>query len=140
MVVAVKKDSNVGGAHRKFLGDANYVCIQHADMTEGIYLHFRQNGVVVKVGWKVRAGQLLGYIGMTGFTSRPHIHFHVKQFGDFHEGTEWTSVPIVFRAAMGSGGAKGLVPKSGMWYSNVNRRAALRPPPWKKKKLKKRIL
>ncbi len=88
-VCAARNDSNVGGASRKFALHANYVQILHKDNTVGCYMHFQQNGVTAQVGKAVRRGQVIGFIGMTGFTSRPHIHFHVKRNGNYHEGSEW---------------------------------------------------
>jgi len=118
IVCAVRYDSEIGGASSKYKGDANYVNILHADGTEGVYLHMRPNGVAVKPGKKVKKGTLLGYCGLTGYTSRPHVHFHVKMSGDYHEGNAWRSVPITFKAAQGHGGPKGLIPKQGLWYFN----------------------
>ena len=73
-----------------------------------------QNGVTATVGKPVKRGQVLGFIGMTGFTSRPHVHFHVKKNGDYHAGTEWATVPFVFKSKT----REGLVVKTGCWYRN----------------------
>lgn len=76
-VTTVKDDSNVGGPDKKFKREANFVVIKHANREFSHYSHFRCKGIVVKPGDKVKQGQLLGYVGMTGYTFRPHLHFEV---------------------------------------------------------------
>lgn len=76
-VVAVKSDSNRGGASEHYKNDANYVLIRHSDGTIANYLHFAHNTVAVRVGQKVAAGTLLGKSGQTGWATEPHLHFHV---------------------------------------------------------------
>lgn len=54
----------------------NYVCIEHCDGTYAEYLHLT-NVTVVAEGEKVKKGQLIGYVGVSGITSQPHLHFNV---------------------------------------------------------------
>jgi murein DD-endopeptidase MepM/ murein hydrolase activator NlpD len=42
-------------------------------------------GPTVKAGDKVKRGQIVGYIGMTGITSGPHLHFEVLESGDHRD-------------------------------------------------------
>ncbi|TRY31535.1 M23 family metallopeptidase [Aliiglaciecola sp. M165] len=82
-----------GGASRRYARYANFVTILHSDDTTGEYYHLRQNGVVVEVGQEVKAGDLIGYSGNTGFSSMPHLHFAVyraKSRGNFE------SLPVKF--------------------------------------------
>ena len=55
---------------------------------ESLYAHLKM--VRVRVGLKVKRGQIIGYSGNTGFCSKPHLHFaiRVKPFytGDGYEG------------------------------------------------------
>ncbi|NOY09802.1 MAG: M23 family metallopeptidase [Spirochaetes bacterium] len=74
----VKNNSGKGGPDPAYRNDANYVLIYHNDGSFGNYMHFRKNGIVVKVGDTVKAGQILGYSGNTGYSSGPHIHFDVS--------------------------------------------------------------
>jgi murein DD-endopeptidase MepM/ murein hydrolase activator NlpD len=77
-VVAVKSDSKKGGPDKKkYWYDGNYVVIKHANEEFTEYEHFLYRGVVVKVGDIVKAGQLIGYSGNTGFSLAPHLHFEV---------------------------------------------------------------
>jgi murein DD-endopeptidase MepM/ murein hydrolase activator NlpD len=81
IVAVVRADSEIGGADRKFLEDANFVSIYHADGTIANYLHLNTNGVVVKEGQHVKKGEMIGYSGNTGFSSGPHLHFEVLKPG-----------------------------------------------------------
>ena len=54
----------------------NYVVIDHGEGKETLYQHMR-NAAVVNVGDTVSAGTLLGFVGSTGISSGPHLHFEV---------------------------------------------------------------
>lgn len=58
--------------------------------------HFRKGSIVVKIGDNVKEGQLLGKVGNSGFTPRPHLHMQVSRSSD---GNYWGAqgVPIVFK-------------------------------------------
>jgi predicted transcriptional regulator len=100
IVVAVKDDSEKGGAQRKFEDCANMVTIQHADGTMAHYCHLSPRSAKVRVGQKVRAGDLLAASGNTGFTSGPHLHFAVFKARD---GYGRQTLPVKFRTATESG-------------------------------------
>ena len=79
IVVDTKNDSNRGGASRKYEKFENFVEIRHGD-EYSYYGHLKKNGVVVKIGDKVKAGQVVGYSGATGWLANikdPHLHFMV---------------------------------------------------------------
>ena len=57
----------------------NYVNIRHSDGTLGNYYHLKQGGSAVKIGDKVKKGQLIAYSGNTGYTTAPHLHFSVSK-------------------------------------------------------------
>jgi len=77
VVTSIKDDDKVGGPDLKYKWGGNYVTLKHANEEFSVYLHLKYKGVVVKVGDNVKQGQLLGYVGMTGYTHRPHLHFEV---------------------------------------------------------------
>ncbi len=57
---------------------ANSIIIQHADGTEALYWHMKNNSVTTKlVGQTVVAGEYLGIVGSSGSSSGPHLHFEV---------------------------------------------------------------
>jgi murein DD-endopeptidase MepM/ murein hydrolase activator NlpD len=55
----------------------NYVCIDHHDGTYAEYLHLGKDKILVKEGQKIRQGKLIGYTGLSGIMSRPHLHVNV---------------------------------------------------------------
>ncbi len=57
-------------------GYGNYVVISHPNGTQTLYAHMLKN--TVSVGEKVARGETIGYIGMTGHTTGPHIHFEIR--------------------------------------------------------------
>lgn len=58
-------------------GYGNFVVISHNNGTQTLYAHM-QSRVVVTAGDEVSQGELIGYIGMTGLTTGPHVHFEVR--------------------------------------------------------------
>jgi hypothetical protein len=109
LVYLVKEDSDIGGPDKKFGKDGNRVAIMHNDGTIGLYLHFKQNGVVVNVGDTVKKGQLIAYSGNTGFSSSPHLHVEIR-LPDF-EGKKTIEPKI-------KSGGKILTIKQGVFYKN----------------------
>jgi murein DD-endopeptidase MepM/ murein hydrolase activator NlpD len=55
----------------------NYIRIRHANGYQTAYGHMRNIAPGVRIGMKVRQGQVIGYIGSTGLSSGPHLHFEV---------------------------------------------------------------
>lgn len=58
----------------------NYVVVNSGDGYEETYLHLMRPSHL-KVGDKVNAGQLIGYMGMTGMATGPHLHFGIRKAG-----------------------------------------------------------
>ena len=58
----------------------NYVQIEHGGDIETRYAHL--SSYTVSAGENVRAGDLIGYIGSTGRSTGPHLHYEVRVAGD----------------------------------------------------------
>lgn len=56
----------------------NYVKIKHDNGMYTLYAHLRYGSVAVKVGDRVTKGQVLGYMGNTGYSFGAHLHFEVR--------------------------------------------------------------
>jgi murein DD-endopeptidase MepM/ murein hydrolase activator NlpD len=55
----------------------NYIRIRHANGYKTAYGHMSRLAPGVSEGVKVRQGQIIGYVGTTGLSSGPHVHFEV---------------------------------------------------------------
>jgi murein DD-endopeptidase MepM/ murein hydrolase activator NlpD len=62
-------------------GYGNFVQIRHSGGLVSCYGHLSRYGPGVKSGRSVRQGQTVGYVGTTGFSTGPHLHFEVRQGG-----------------------------------------------------------
>lgn len=93
LIRLARGDSKVGGCEPRFAPEANYVVVSHQDGWETQYLHFSK--VVVKVGDKVEAGDLLGYSGTTGWACGSHLHFKVAR----QMSSGWNNPSIAARIA-----------------------------------------
>lgn len=58
-------------------GYGHYVRIAHAGTVSSLYAHLDKINVVV--GQKVDKGQEIGTVGMTGWTTGPHLHFELNE-------------------------------------------------------------
>lgn len=54
----------------------NWVMINHQNGYKSVYMHFDKFGV--KEGQQVKRGQVIGYIGNTGYSTGPHLHYEVR--------------------------------------------------------------
>lgn len=71
------------GTTEDFKDKANLVSVLHSDGSIAEYVHLQEGGVAVSLGDLVKAGDLLGYSGNTGYSQGPHLHFHVLKKPDF---------------------------------------------------------
>lgn len=92
VVVYVQDGFRRGGLTPDLIERANLVVVGHDDGTLASYGHLRE-GLPVAVGEAVHRGQLLGWSGSTGFSGRPHLHFHV---GKRMMGGAYRTIPVRF--------------------------------------------
>lgn len=60
-------------------GYGNFTCVQHSASLSTCYAHQSRFGA--SVGQNVSKGQVIGYVGSTGFSTGPHLHFEVRVNG-----------------------------------------------------------
>lgn len=85
-VVAVKDGipENVPGANSRAVAitletvGGNYVILDLGNRHFAFYAHLQPGSLRVKLGDKVRRGQVLGLVGNSGNSTEPHLHFHVS--------------------------------------------------------------
>ena len=94
MVMQVEAGFRAGGvASGEARGRANFIRILHDDGSMGLYAHLAVDGVQVRVGQDVAAGQRIGLSGNTGFSTGPHLHFAVQ----VNRGMQLISIPFRMR-------------------------------------------
>lgn len=62
-------------------GAGYYVSINHGDGFSSIYMHMTH--YIVSPGQYVNAGQVIGYVGSTGGSTGPHLHFGISYNGTY---------------------------------------------------------
>ena len=58
-------------------GGGNCVKIKHNSKYETVYAHMKSFAKGIKEGRKVKQGQIIGYVGSTGMSTGPHLHYEV---------------------------------------------------------------
>ncbi|KUM27469.1 peptidase M23 [Mesorhizobium loti] len=91
-----------------FQGDGgsygNLVKIAHANGRETRYAHMQKFAIASGVGTKVKAGDVIGYIGTTGLSTGPHLHFELYQNGEAIDPLGTVTMVATY-ASTGSGGS-----------------------------------
>ena len=62
-------------------GHGNFVKIRHNGSFETLYAHMSKFAKGVNVGTNVRQGQTIGYVGSTGYSTGPHLHYEIIKDG-----------------------------------------------------------
>ncbi len=68
--VIISKETGWNGGYGK------YVVIQHPNGSQTLYAH--QSSVLVSVGEHVEKGETIGYVGNSGKSTGPHLHFEIR--------------------------------------------------------------
>ncbi|MCP4444358.1 MAG: M23 family metallopeptidase [Myxococcales bacterium] len=80
-------------------GAGNCVIVKHENNLQTIYMHMQGFKRGQKVGTRVRAKDVIGYVGSTGLATGPHLHFAIKKNGHYID-------PQKMKMARGAGVAK----------------------------------
>ncbi|MBV9120585.1 MAG: M23 family metallopeptidase, partial [Chloroflexi bacterium] len=96
----------------------NYIVIDHGDGSSAAYLHGFQNGARVRLGQRVKQGDIIGISGTTGQSAGPHLHFQVQHSDPTLYVAQ--SFPVGFAEVSENGG----VPVRRNSYASANASAA----------------
>ncbi|MCW5627199.1 MAG: M23 family metallopeptidase, partial [Burkholderiales bacterium] len=77
--VRATADATVGLAGRQN-GYGNVIVLRHANGIQTLYAHLSGFRRDLRTGSRVQQGELIGYVGMTGMATGPHLHyeFHIN--------------------------------------------------------------
>jgi Peptidase family M23 len=89
----------------------NHVVVEIAPHRYVLYAHMRPGTLQVKVGDRVRSGQVLGHVGNTGSSTEPHLHMHIDDQPSFLAGN---GVPYEFTEGEASGPLEANVSSAGV--------------------------
>ena len=62
-------------------GGGNCIKIKHNSTYQTVYAHMLKFALGIKSGVRVRQGQVIGYVGSTGKSTGPHLHYEVIMNG-----------------------------------------------------------
>jgi len=66
---------------RKYKGYGNYILLKHNSIFKTAYAHLSKYGRGIRKGVRVSQGQIIGYVGSTGMSTGPHLHYEVIKSG-----------------------------------------------------------
>lgn len=119
-VVAAGDGKVTHSTYNKYNG--NYVFIQHTSGIVTKYLHFSKRAV--KTGQRVKQGQTIGYVGSTGMSQAPHLHYEFLVNG-VHRNPRTVSLPKAQPIAQKEKAKFSLLAKQRMLQLNNNKRIML---------------
>ncbi len=73
-------DGTVDRADALAHGYGNHIVINHGYGYKTLYGHMSK--MAVRAGQQVKRGQLIGYVGSTGLSTAPHVHYEVMKAGE----------------------------------------------------------
>lgn len=62
-------------------GNGNYIALRHPNGYETFYLHLNGFNRAIRKGSHVEQGQIIGYVGSTGYSTGPHLDYRIRKNG-----------------------------------------------------------
>jgi murein DD-endopeptidase MepM/ murein hydrolase activator NlpD len=78
---------NTPGSMNPYSALGNAIVIQHREFEVSILAHLKMDSIRVRVGQKLKAGEILGLCGNSGNSSEPHLHYHLQNTPIVQDGT-----------------------------------------------------
>ena len=88
-IYATKSGTVTAATYNEYNG--YYVAINHNDGYTSLYAHM--TNFVVSVGQTVSQGEVIGYVGSTGYSTGPHMHFEITYGGASVNPMEYVTIP-----------------------------------------------
>ncbi|MES0882296.1 M23 family metallopeptidase [Roseibium sp. SCP14] len=85
-------------------GYGNFIELTHKGGITSRYAHMHEYADGIEVGSVVQAGDLIGYVGTTGLSTGPHLHFEIRQRGE-------PTDPLAFEMETGTDAPKSVAGK-----------------------------
>jgi murein DD-endopeptidase MepM/ murein hydrolase activator NlpD len=73
-------DGTIAFASR-YSGFGNFIRLDHGNGIESAYAHLSRFAEGIALGKKVKRGDLIGYVGSTGLSAGPHLHYEIRVDG-----------------------------------------------------------
>lgn len=73
-------------------GYGNVIILKHENKVSTVYGHLSRFAKGLRIGSRIEQGQLIGYVGMTGLASGPHLHYEFLQ-ADVHKDPMKVALP-----------------------------------------------
>ncbi|MEN2487956.1 M23 family metallopeptidase [Flavobacterium sp. B11] len=79
-IIAVENniEDNIPGIKNSKQSLGNYIIIDHLNGEFSFMLHLKKNSIIVAVGDNVERGQKVGLAGNSGYSTGPHLHYHLQ--------------------------------------------------------------
>ena len=76
------KASASGRIEKKAVGRGygRYIIIKHSSKFSTLYAHMHKFDSNIRTGSYVKKGDIIGYVGNTGLSTAPHLHYEVRQY------------------------------------------------------------
>lgn len=74
-------------------GNGNYIALRHPNGYETFYLHLNGFNRAIRQGSHVEQGQIIGYVGSTGYSTGPHLDYRIRRNGKWLDPLKFVATP-----------------------------------------------